>query len=106
MRQRIKQGLLVLVAAVVIVVTSCVLGGIAIQWSGGELPELKGQVGAFQIVAHTTVAPNCSPMVPCTQQFADVPLPRYYVVWVITQNATNVTGTRLLTIPLQLSLTL
>jgi hypothetical protein len=102
MRHGIKQGLLILFASVVLVMTLSVLGGAAIWWYGGEVPELKGQLGGFQVVAHTTVAPTCSPIIPCTQQFADVPLPYYYVVWVINQNATNVTETRVLTLPLPL----
>ena len=80
------------------------LGGIAVQWRGGELPELSGQVGAYRIVAYATVAPTCAPAVPCTQRFADVPLPRYYVIWVISQHTPNPTGTRVLTLPLPLPL--
>jgi len=38
----------------------------------------------------------------CTQQFADVPLPRYYVIWLISERASNQTGTRVLTIPITL----
>jgi len=40
----------------------------------------------------------------CTQRFANVPLPRYYVIWVISKNARNETEMRVLTIPLMLPL--
>jgi hypothetical protein len=66
--------------------------------------ELRGQVGAYRIVGYATVAPSCFPTMPCTQRFADVPLPRYYVIWVISRSAANETGTRVLTIPLALPL--
>jgi hypothetical protein len=103
-RQRGKQGCVILTASCAIVLMVCVLGGVAVQWRGGELPELSGQVGAYRIVGYTTVAPTCAPAVPCTQQFADVPLPRYYVIWVISPHAPNPTGTRVLTLPLTLRL--
>jgi len=90
-----------LCSGVIIVVMLVVLGGAAIWWSGGDLPELKQEIGAFQIVGHTTVAPTCMPLVSCSQQFADVPLPRYYVVWVVTQRSTTLSATRILTLPLQ-----
>jgi hypothetical protein len=99
-RQRIKQGCAMLVAGCVILVLACGLGAVAIQLRGGEPPELSGQVGAYRIVAYATVAPTCSPALPCTQRFADVPLPRYYVIWVVSQRAPNEAGTRVLTLPL------
>jgi hypothetical protein len=99
-RQRGKQGCAILVAGCAIVMMACVLGGVAVWWRGGELPALNEHVGAYWIVGHATVAPGCSPLVLCTQQFADVPLPRYYVVWLISEGATNHTGTRVLAIPL------
>jgi hypothetical protein len=103
-RQRGKQACVILAAGCALVLMVCVLGGIAVQWRGGELPELSGQVGAYRIVAYATVAPTCAPAVPCTQRFADVPLPRYYVIWVISQHAPNPSGTRVLTLPLTLPL--
>jgi hypothetical protein len=81
---------------------ACVVAGALVQWHGGTLPELSGQVGAYRIVAYTTVVPTCSPALPCRQQFADVPLPRYYVLWVVAQPPTRERGTRLLTLPLTL----
>ena len=104
MRRRGKQGCAILAVGCTIVLMLCVIGGIVAQWRGGELPELSGQVGAYDIVVYDTVAPNCSPVRPCTQQFANVPLPRYYVIWVISRNIPNDTGTRILTIPLTLPL--
>ena len=53
-------------------------------------------------MAYTTVVPPCSPALPCRQQFADVPLPRYYVIWVVPHNNAGEPGTRLLTLPLTL----
>jgi hypothetical protein len=103
-RQRGKQGCVILAAGCALALMVCVLGGLVVQWRGGELPELSGQVGAYRIVAYTTVAPTCAPTVPCTQRFADVPLPRYYVIWVISQSAPKEAGTRVLTIPLTLAL--
>ena len=91
-----------LAAGCAIVLLLCVLGGIVVHWRGGELPELNGRLGVYQIVVFDTVAPNCSPVLPCTQQFANVPLPRYYAIWVLSQNIPNDTGTRVLTIPLTL----
>src|SRR5215208_5859798 len=91
-RQPRKQGCALLAAGCAIVVMVCVIGIVAVQWRGGELPELSGQVGAYRIVAYATVAPGCSPMMPCTQRFADVPLPRYYVIWAISGRATNETA--------------
>jgi len=102
-RQRAKQGCAILLALCAIVLMACVLGGALVQWRGGDLPALSLHVSPYRIIGHATVAPNCSPVVLCSQQFADVPLPRYYVVWVISESATNQTGTRVLTIPLTLS---
>ena len=85
-----------------ILLMACVLGGALVQWRVGALPELSGQVGAYRSIAYTTVVPTCSPALPCRQQFADVPLPRYYVIWVIPQITQREAGTRLLTIPLTL----
>jgi hypothetical protein len=101
-RRRGAQGCAMLAAACAIVLMLCLLGAIVLQWRGVELPELSGQVGAYRIVVIDTVAPGCSPVMPCTQQFANVPLPRYYVFWLISQNIPNDTGTRVLTIPLTL----
>jgi hypothetical protein len=98
-----QRGCGVLAAGCVIVLTACVLGGLIAQRRGG-LPPLSGQVGAYRIVAYTTVAPTCSPAAPCTQQFANVPLPRYYVVWLIPADLVQPEGKRLLTIPLRLPL--
>ena len=92
---------MILPAVGAIALMACVLGGALIQWRGG-LPELSGHVGAYRIAAYTTVVPTCSPALPCRQQFADVPLPRYYVIWLIPRSATREPGTRLLTIPLTL----
>ena len=96
------RGCIALPAVSAILLMACVLGGALVQWRGGALPELSGQVGGYRIVAYTTVVPTCSPALPCRQQFADVPLPRYYVIWVIPQPATDEPGTRLLTLPLTL----
>ena len=85
-----------------ILLMACVLGGALVQWRVGALPELRGQVGAYRSVAYTTVVPTCSPALPCRQQFADVPLPRYYVIWVVPQTTLGEEGTRLLTLPLTL----
>jgi len=82
-RSRGRVGCLVLPAVCVIALMACVLIGALVQWRGGALPELSGQIGAYRIVAYTTVVPTCSPVRPCRQQFADVPLPRYYVLWVV-----------------------
>ncbi|MEP7190207.1 MAG: hypothetical protein ABI901_13530 [Roseiflexaceae bacterium] len=101
-RLRWKRGCLVLPAICAIALMACVLSGALILWRGGALPELNGQVGAYRIVAYTTVVPTCSPALPCRQQFADVPLPRYYVLWVVPQPPTHEPGTRLLTLPLML----
>ena len=99
---RWPRGCLALSATCTILLMACVLGGALVQWRGGGLPDLTGQVGAYCIVAYTTVVPTCSPALPCRQQFADVPLPRYYVIWVVPQHTTPEPGTRLLTIPLTL----
>jgi hypothetical protein len=99
---RWPRGCLALPAVSAILLMACVLGGALVQWRDGALPELTGQVGAYRIVAYTTVVPTCSPALPCRQQFADVPLPRYYVIWAIPQHTTPDPGTRLLTIPLTL----
>jgi hypothetical protein len=99
---RAKGGCMILVAICAIVLMACVLGGALVQWRGGALPELGGQVGEYRVVAYTTHAPTCSPALPCRQQFADVPLPRYYVIWVIPQDATGGEGKRLLTLPVSL----
>jgi hypothetical protein len=99
-RQRWQRGCLVCVSGCAIVLMACVLAAVAIQLRGGQLPELQGQVGAYRIMAYTTVAPACSPAVPCTQRFADVPLPSYYVIWIVSQDSNHAAGTRLLTIPL------
>ena len=101
-RSRWPRGCLALLAICAITLMACVLGGALVQWRGGGLPELSGQVGAYRIAAYTTVVPTCSPALPCRQQFADVPLPRYYVIWVIPQITQREAGTRLLTIPLTL----
>ena len=99
---RWPRGCMALPAVSAILLMACVLGGALVQWRGGALPELGGQVGAYRIFAYTTVVPTCSPALPCRQQFADVPLPRYYVIWVIPQITRREAGTRLLTIPLTL----
>lgn len=99
---RWPRGCLALPIAGMILLMACVLAGALVQWRVGALPELGGQVGVYRIVAYTTVAPTCSPALPCRQQFADVPLPRYYVIWVVPQNITREPGTRLLTLPLTL----
>ena len=99
---RWPRGCIALPAVSAILLMACVLGGALVQWRGGALPELSGQVGAYRIVVYTTVVPTCSPALPCRQQFADVPLPRYYVIWVIPQITQREAGTRLLTIPLTL----
>ena len=99
---RWPRGCIALPAVSAILLMGCVLGGALVQWRGGALPELSGQVGAYRIVVYTTVVPTCSPALPCRQQFADVPLPRYYVIWVIPQITQREAGTRLLTIPLTL----
>jgi hypothetical protein len=99
---RSPRGCLALPAACAIMLMACVLAGALVQWRGGALPVLGGQIGAYRIVAYTTVVPTCSPALPCRQQFADVPLPRYYVIWVIPHHTTREPGTRLLTIPLTL----
>ena len=101
-RLRWPRGCLALPAVGAIMLMACVLGGALVQWRGGALPELGGQVGAYRIFAYSTVVPTCSPALPCRQQFADVPLPRYYVIWVVPRQATAAPGTRLLTIPLTL----
>jgi hypothetical protein len=95
---RWPRGCLVLPVACVI----ALMAGVLVQWRGGALPELSGQVGAYRIVAYTTVVPTCSLALPCRQQFADVPLPHYYVIWVVPQPTNHEPGTRLLTIPLTL----
>jgi hypothetical protein len=97
---RWQRGCLVLPAICLIVLMSCVLSSALVQWRAGALPELGGQVGAYRVVAYTTVVPTCSPALPCRQQFADVPLPRYYVIWVVPQTTPGEPGTRLLTLPL------
>ena len=99
-RQRWQHGCLVCAGGCAILLMACVLAAAAIQLRGGELPELQGQVGAYRIIAYTTVAPTCSPAVPCTQRFADVPLPSYYVIWVVSQGSDPAAATRLITIPL------
>ena len=99
---RWPRGCLALPAVPLIALMACVLAGALVQWRGGTLPELGGQVGAYRIIAYTTVVPTCSPALPCRQQFADVPLPRYYVIWVVPQPTNHEPGTRLLTIPLTL----
>jgi hypothetical protein len=98
---RWPRGCLALPAVCTIALMACVLGAALAQWRGA-LPVLGGQVGAYRIVAYTTVVPTCSPALPCRQQFADVPLPRYYVIWVIPHHTAREPGTRLLTIPLTL----
>jgi hypothetical protein len=99
---RSKGGCLALAALCAIALMACVLGGALVQWQGGALPELGGQVGEYRVVAYTTHVPTCSPALPCRQQFADVPLPRYYVIWVIPQDPAGGEGKRLLTLPLSL----
>jgi len=99
-RSRWPRGCLALPAVCAIALMACVLGAALVQWRGGALPELSGQVGAYRIVAYTTVVPTCSPALPCRQQFADVPLPRYYVLWIVPQSLAREPGTRLLTLPL------
>jgi hypothetical protein len=101
-RSRWPRGCLILPAIGVIVLLACVLAAALIQWRGGGLPELSGQIGEYRMVAYTTVVPTCSPALPCRQQFADVPLPRYYVVWVVPKTTPGQAGTRLITIPLTL----
>ena len=101
-RSRWPRGCLILPAACAIALMAGVLAGALVQWRAGALPELSGQVGAYRIVAYTTVIPTCSPALPCRQQFADVPLPRYYVIWVVPHPTTHEPGARLLTIPLTL----
>ena len=101
-RLRWPRGCLALPAVGAIMLMACVLGGAVVQWRGGALAELSGQVGAYRIVVYTTVVPTCSPALPCRQQFADVPLPRYYVVWVVPYTTADEPGTRLLTLPLTL----
>ena len=95
---------MILAAGCAIAAMVCVLGGVVIQLRGGDLPELNGQVGAYRIVAYATVAPDCSPVALCMQRFADVPLPRYYVIWLFSKNTRNETEMRVLTIPLTLPL--
>lgn len=97
---RSKGGCLALASVCAIVLMACVLGGALLKWRGGGLPELGGQVGEYRVVAYTTRVPTCSPAVPCRQQFADVPLPRYYVIWVIPKDSAAGEGKRLLTIPI------
>src|SRR4051812_22443313 len=99
---RWPRGCLALPIISLILLMACVLAGALVQWRVGALPELSGQVGAYRIVAYTTVVPTCSPALPCRQQFADVPLPRYYVIWVVPYNTASEPGTRLLTLPLTL----
>ena len=99
---RWPRGCLALPAVGAIMLMACVLAGALVQWRGGALPEMSGQVGVYRIVAYTTVVPTCSPALPCRQKFADVPLPRYFVVWVVPQHTTPEPGTRLLTLPLTL----
>ena len=99
---RWPRGCLGLLAVGVTLLMACVLSGALIQLRGGTLPELSGQLGAYRIVAYTTVVPTCSPALPCRQQFADVPLPRYYVIWVVPQTTPPEPGARLLTLPLTL----
>ncbi len=101
-RSRWPRGCLALPVVCSIALMACVLAGALVQWRGGALPELSGQVGAYRIVAYTTVVPTCSPALPCRQQFADVPLPRYYVIWMVPQRPAREPGTRLLTLPLTL----
>lgn len=100
--ERWPRSCLTLPVIFAIALMACVLSGALIHWRGGALPELNGQVGAYRIVAYTTVVPTCSPALPCRQQFADVPLPRYYVLWVVPHPPTREPGTRLLTLPLML----
>src|SRR5262245_46365817 len=85
MSRRGKQGCAMLVAGCAILLMLCVLGAVVVQWRGGELPELSGQVGAYRFMVYDTVAPDCSPVIPCAQLFANVPLPRYYVIWITSQ---------------------
>ena len=75
-------------------------------WLRAELweVELEGTVTAGR---HKVMAPRGRLLrrvaawdADCTQRFADVPLPHYYVIWVISQHAPNATGTRVLTLPL------
>ena len=96
---RWRSGCVAVAGGCALALMACVLGAALVHWRGGALPELSGQVGAYRVVAYTTAVPTCSPAVPCRQQFADVPLPRYYVIWLIPRSAA-VEGKRLLTIPL------
>jgi hypothetical protein len=97
---RWPRGCLAMSAGGAILLMACVLAGALILRHNGALPELSGQVGAYRIVAYTTVVPTCSPALPCRQQFADVPLPRYYVIWIVPQTTPGEPGTRMLTLPL------
>jgi hypothetical protein len=99
-RSRWPRGCLALPAIGALALMALVLAVALIQWRAGSLPELHGQIGAYQLVAYTTVVPTCSPALPCRQQFADVPLPRYYVLWIVPQATPREPGTRLLTLPL------
>ena len=99
-RSRWPRACLALPAIGALALMTAVLTVALIQWRGGSLPELEGQIGAYRLVAYTTVVPTCSPAQPCRQQFADVPLPRYYVLWIVPQSIPGAPGTRLLTLPL------
>ncbi len=101
-RSRWPRGCLIPPAVCAIALMTSVLGIALVQSRNGALPELSGQLGGYRLVAYTTVVPTCSPALPCRQQFADVPLPRYYVIWVVPQHTPHAPGTRLLTIPLTL----
>src|SRR3954453_17925509 len=90
---RWPRGCLALPAICAIGLMACVLGAALGQGRSGALLELTGRGGGYLIVAYPAVVPPCSPALPCRQQFADVPLPRYYVLWVVPQYSSGEPGT-------------
>jgi hypothetical protein len=94
-------------AGMVVLVTSTVVFGVAIQRRAVAPPELDVRFGRSHLVAYATDTPDCARYIAsCPPEFITVPAQDFYVIWVLTRTGQPAppdereTGRRLLTLPL------
>jgi hypothetical protein len=98
---------IILGAVMVLLVTSTVLFGVAIQRRAVAPPELDMRLGRLHLVAYATHTPDCARyLTSCPPELITLPAQDYYVFWVLTRTGQvaspdeRETGTRVLTLPL------
>ena len=109
MRRVSRRNILAIIlgAGMVLLVTSTVVFGVAIQRRAVAPPELDVRLGRSHLVAYATHTPECMRYITsCPPELITLPARNYYVIWLLTRTEQPAPpdereiGTRLLTLPL------